>query len=158
LITIRTAATSDADDVVALEVRLFAEDAGRYECFADITWPAREGRADFERLIADGGCVVLVACEGQRVIGYLDGYLSPPSPTRQPVSFAVLRSLYVDDAVRRTGAARALVERFVAWAEDHGCVEVHVDHYAANDPASKLYEDLEFRVRSVTRVMEVGRD
>lgn len=39
--------------LVALESALFATDAVAHEPLADPTWPEREGRRDFERLLAE---------------------------------------------------------------------------------------------------------
>ena len=79
-------ATPDhVDGLVVLESMLFAEDAGRHDTFVDSTWPEREGCKDFERLLADPACIVLVAHDDERLIGSLVGYWSPSSPTRLPV-------------------------------------------------------------------------
>ncbi|MEP7115752.1 MAG: hypothetical protein ABI862_20980, partial [Ilumatobacteraceae bacterium] len=48
------------DELIALETLLFAEDAARHDTFVDTTWPAREGRQDFEQLLANPACIVLV--------------------------------------------------------------------------------------------------
>lgn len=96
-----------------------------HDRFADITWPRREGRRDFERLLADDASVVLVARDGTEVIGLLVGDASASSSTRRPVTFAVLRSMYVDGARRGQGAGHLLITAFVSWARDRGCAEVH---------------------------------
>lgn len=61
--------------------------------------------------------------------------------------------MYVAPAARRMGAARLLTERFLAWACDHGCVEAHVDHYAANVGAAEFYERTGFVPRSISCVI-----
>lgn len=151
--TVRVASHRDIDRLVTLESALFVEDAGQHEPYTDATWPRREGRADFERFIDSPDCLLTAACEGNHIVGFLAGYLSPPSPTRQPVTFATLRSLYVDDDHRRSGAASALTEHFVTWATARGAVEAHVDSYAANEAAQLLYERQGFTVRSTSRVL-----
>ena len=50
---------------------------------------------------------------------------------------------------RRTGAAGLLTDAFVAWARGHGCVEAHVDCYAANEDVIDLYD----RVRVGAKVI-----
>ena len=50
MIFVGPAQTQHIDDLVDLERALFAEDSGRHEPFADVTWPRREGRQDFERV------------------------------------------------------------------------------------------------------------
>lgn len=154
VVTIRTAETPDIDQLVRFEGALFTVDAVVHEPLADPTWPAREGRQDFERLLADGRCLVLVADGPTGVcVGHLVGYLAEPSPTRVPATYAVLRSLYVDPAHQRSGIGTALVDGFLGWASGHGCAEAHVDAYAANTGAHAFYERHGFAPRSVSRVL-----
>lgn len=152
-LTIGPAAADDVDLLVTFEGALFAEDAGRYDTFIDLSWAEREGRADFERLLANEDCLVLVARDGPQAIGHLVGYARTASPTRQPVTIANLRSMYVVPGHRRQGAADLLVRAFVAWATGKGCVEAHVDSYALNEPAQRLYERHGFLVRSTARAL-----
>jgi ribosomal protein S18 acetylase RimI-like enzyme len=153
MVTIRTAETRDLDELVRLEGELFATDAAAHEPLADPTWPTREGRRDFERLLADNQCLVLVADLDGATIGLLVGYLAGSSPTRLPSTYAVLRSLYVDTARQRQGVGTALVDAFVRWARTHDCAEAHVDAYAANVGAHAFYERHGFAVRSISRAL-----
>ncbi len=156
MVTIRTAQHGDLDDLVLLESALFAVDAVVHETLADSTWPDREARHDFEALFANDRCVVFVAeDQSGTVVGHLVAYLATSSPTRLPVTYAVLRSMYVRNADQRHGIGSALVERFVAWARDRGCTEAHVDAYAANHRAHTFYESLRFVPRSLSRVLEL---
>lgn len=150
--TVRRATAEDLDDLVKLESALFVEDAGVYEEFADTSWPEREGRDDFVQLIESLNCLVLVAAYESGVVGFLAGYTTPSSPTRQPVEYAVLRSIYVSTEQRRRGAAQSLIDEFLAWARSKECVEAHVDSYAANVGAQALYERNGFAARSISRV------
>lgn len=152
---VRRATAKDLDDLVKLESALFAEDAGVYEEFADTSWPEREGRDDFVQLIESSNCLVLVAEQDSGVVGFLAGYATPSSPTRQPVEYAVLRSLYVAFDQRRRGVAQSLIDEFLAWARTKECVEAHVDSYAANVGVQVLYEHNGFAVRSISRVLRL---
>lgn len=152
MIIIEPAGADDVDTLVTLESRLFVEDAGRHDRFADVTWPEREGHRDFVRLMADAACLVLVARNDNEVVGCLVGYLSS-SPTRQPVTYAVLRSLYIERDRRRQGIGHLLVDRFVSWARQNECVEAHVESYTANGPAQEFYERHGFVPQSLSRVL-----
>ncbi|MFW2336071.1 hypothetical protein [Ilumatobacter sp.] len=55
------ATESDVDDVIALESRLFAEDSGIHEPYADVEWPEREDANDFTDLLANADAIVLRA-------------------------------------------------------------------------------------------------
>ncbi|MBK8334594.1 MAG: GNAT family N-acetyltransferase [Acidimicrobiaceae bacterium] len=61
--------------------------------------------------------------------------------------------MYVVPGHRRQGAAELLVRAFIAWATGKGCVEAHVDSYALNEPAQRLYERHGFLVRSTARAL-----
>lgn len=131
-------------------------EAAQHDTFIDLSWSEREGRADFERLLDDPASVVLVAKVGDSVVGHLVGYSHASSPTRLPVTYAVLRSLYVEPDHRRQGAADALVDEFLTWARSRGCAEALVDHYAQNDAAQRFYERRGFAVRSISRVLDLA--
>ena len=153
MIEVFEATASEIDPLVDLESRLFHEDAGQHDPFADPSWPAREGRKDFEDLIASPDGIVLAARVSDDIVGLLAGYASKSSPTRQPVEYAVLRTMYVVESARRQGAAEMLTKQFLEWARARGCVEAHVDHYAANEGAAALYAGCGFGVRSVARAI-----
>jgi len=155
MVEVSEATSSEIGQLVELESALFAEDAGRHDPFADTTWPSREGRQDFEDLMASPDCIVVAARRSGEVVGLVVGYAQKASPTRRPVEYAVLRSMYVAGSVRRQGVATLLTERFLDWARDRGCVEAHVDHYAANFEAAALYEQCGFEARSVSRALSL---
>lgn len=153
MITVEPATADDVDALVGLESSLFVEDAGVHDPHADTSWPQREGRKDFEHLLASADALVLVAKRNRDPVGLLVGYAAHSSPTRQPVEYAILRSLYVGSDARRTGVARQLTELFVEWCRNRGCVEVQVSHYAANAGAAVFYEGLGFETLSVSRTL-----
>jgi ribosomal protein S18 acetylase RimI-like enzyme len=155
MITVEPAAREDIVRLVELESGLFREDAGRHDPFADTTWPDREGRQDFERLLANPQALVLVARDGVTVVGHLVGYLSESSPTRQAVTYGVLRSLYVDVEHRNSTVGARLTEEFIAWARQHGCAEALVESYSANRAAQRFYDRLGFEPRSVSRALRL---
>ena len=79
------------------------------------TPPGRTGKArkDFEDLIASPDGILLAACRGNNVVGLLAGYATKSSPTRQPVEYAVLRTMYVAEDARRQGVAVMLTDHFL---------------------------------------------
>ena len=164
MMRIDKASLADLDDLVTLESNLFNEDAAQHDTYIDLAWAERDGRADFERLLESKDSVVMVARIDEQIIGHLVGYTHASSPTRLPVTFAVLRSLYVLPDHRRHGTADLLVSGFLDWARDRGCAEAHVDHYALNKSAQRLYERRGFTVRSTARALDLttpqagGRD
>lgn len=155
MITIEPALHDDLARLVELEAGLFSEDAGRHDPFADTTWPARKGHTDFERLLAEPRALVLVARDGTTVVGHAVAYLSESSPTRMPVTYGVLRSLFVEVEHRNTTVGSQLTEAFIAWAKTHGCAEAHVESYSANEAAQRFYERVGFQARSVSRALRL---
>lgn len=155
VIEISEALPTDIEQLVELESRLFHEDAAVHDPFSDPTWPEREGREDFTRLLESDDCIVLVAYMSNDIVGFLAGYAVASSPTRQPVEYAVLRSMYVAADARRQGAGELLTKRFLGWARARGCAEAHVDHYIANAGAATLYERCGFAERSVARALQL---
>lgn len=153
MITVGPAVQNDIASLVDLETALFREDAGRYERFADVTWPEREGHDDFERLIANPAAIVLAAKDRTVVVGFAAGYLQPSAPTRLPVTYGVLRSLYVDPASRNAGIGSQLTAAFIAWARATGCAQALVDSYAANDGAQRFYARHGFEAVSLSRAL-----
>ena len=153
--SVEIANRGDVESLVELEALLFAEDAGVHDPLADVTWPLREGAADFQRLLADDRSVVLVARRNGTVVGHVVGYTARPSSTRQPVTFGVLRSMYVRSDARGQGVGQRLTEAFIDWARDQGCVEVHVDSYFENAAARRLYERSGFAPQSVAHVLRL---
>ena len=103
---IERACVHDTDELVGLEGLLRAEDAGRHERFADVTWPQREERRDFERLLADRPCIVIADfrrtgvarltterfLEWARNIGCVDSYVAdqPAQHLYEPLGFVSL--------------------------------------------------------------------
>ena len=149
--TTEQASADQIDELIALESLLFAEDAAQHDTFVDTTWPVREGHQDFEQLLADPACVVLVDRDHRQLIGFLAGYWTPSSSTRLPVRYAVLRSLFVRVEHRRSGSGSRMTEQFIRWAKANDCVEAHVDSYIANDTAQHFYERHGFFGRSLSR-------
>ena len=149
---IEPARLDDVEALVELESRLFAEDAGVHDVFADVTWPAREGAADYRRLLDSDQCSVFVARRDGvgDAVGMVVGYISRSGPTRRPITSAHLRSMYVLPAQRRRGLAGRLTDAFLAWAGASGCDEAVVDSYFDNPAARALYESKGFVPQSVS--------
>jgi GNAT superfamily N-acetyltransferase len=145
------ATNAHLDALVEFETALFAVDAVPNDVNVDPAWPQESGRGDFERLIDADDCLVLVASCGGQPVGHLVAYVARAAPTRRPVSYAVLRSIFVVESDRRRGVASDLIEAFVDWGRSVGCVEAQVDHYASNQSAAALYVQHGFATVSTSR-------
>ena len=105
-------------------------------------------------MIAAPTALVLVASDGEQVVGHLIGDLMPPSRmwTR---ARADLVSMYVDPAARRAGVGSRLVEAFIAWAKDGGAARLTVTAYAENAAALALYRKHGFAPLSITSTIDL---
>ena len=155
MFSIDRADVGDIEGLVSLETKLFVEDAGVHDAFVDVTWPAREGHADFNRLLSNPDALVLIARELDTIVGHLVAYTAKSSPTRRAAKFAELRSLYVEKEWRRRGVGQQLVRAFVDWARNERCDAAHVDSYAANHAAERFYASVGFTSASVTRALQL---
>ncbi len=84
------ATESEVDDVIAPESRLFAEDPGVHEPYADVEWPEREGANDFTDLLANPDAIVLLRARAPRRSGC--SWRTPPRPDRPDDRSATRRS------------------------------------------------------------------
>jgi len=101
--------------------------------------PDPDGSRRFIReRIAAGDAVVFVALEGDNAIGFVQLY-----PTYTSVDIGriwLLNDLYVIEAARRLGVARALLERSIELARDSGALRLQLETAADNASARGLYE------------------
>jgi ribosomal protein S18 acetylase RimI-like enzyme len=153
-VTIRTAGRRDLDDVVALSVALFAEDAGRRDPHTDPDWPRREGREYFGGLLTGPTTRCWLAEVDGDVAGSLIGRIGRES-TLRPVRVAELESMYVRPEYRSAGVGAALVAEFFEWARGRGAKLAAVTAYASNDRALAFYGRNGFTARSVQLEMSL---
>ena len=144
-----TAGSGDIDALVRLCSALFAEDAGTRDPATDVGWPWARGREHFDSLISRDDALCLLAKSGGTPVGYLAGYVGEPTEIR-PVRIAELQSMYVEAGSRGGGVGSALVDAFLAWAQDRKAARASVTAYASNDAAVRFYGRAGFRPRSVT--------
>lgn len=111
---------------------------------------AEEARARLERLAAEPTAPVLVAHEGERILGlaatHLRHNLERDAPTCR------LTALVVDGPARRAGVGRALLEAVIADAERQGCERVEVTLRPEREAAEALYRSLGFEERRLRLV------
>jgi GNAT superfamily N-acetyltransferase len=148
-VTVRTATREDLDDLVESVTALFREDAGQHDPAADQGWPGREGNAYYVSLMKDGGCLLALACDGDRVVGHLVGKVNRPT-SMQTACMAVLESMRVAPDYRRAGTGSLLVRHFLAWAREQGAQQASVTAFAANSKALHLYARHGFVPKSIT--------
>jgi GNAT superfamily N-acetyltransferase len=55
-------------------------------------------------------------------------------------SRAELVSMFAAQPIRGQGVGGRLVDEFIIWARERGAARLHVQAYAANEPAIRLYQ------------------
>lgn len=91
-------------------------------------------------LLANPGFILLVALDGDDVIGALAGYVLPKF--EQARSEIYIYDIAVAEVHRRRGAATALIEHLKAEARALGAYVIYVQADYGDDPAIALYEKL----------------
>jgi GNAT superfamily N-acetyltransferase len=146
---VEVATGDDVSEIIASANALVATDAGRYDAGAtDLTWAARSGSAYAASLLANDDSLVLIARDGDAVIGHLVARLHGPGSVH-PVRVAELESIHVYPAHRGHGIGEQMMDRFLAWAVDKGAQRASVTVYAANEGARRFYAHHGFAMKSV---------
>lgn len=106
--------------------------------------------ADWRRWLAPGVTLILEDAGAPRglVAGVLDA---------EEASVVHLMAMWVHPAVRGSGAADSLVAEHLAWARAVGARSVHLDVFATNARARRLYERHGFRTTGQEAVRDDGR-
>jgi GNAT superfamily N-acetyltransferase len=112
--------------------------------------PEAEGLAAMfeEQLIAepDDDALWLVAVRADRLVGYIQAQLWPPSEAEQQImrdaSDTILKidALFVTDRERRAGVGAALMEAAESWGSERGATRAVVISYAHSPTAVPFYE------------------
>lgn len=155
MVEIVEAKSDELEELVDCVRKLFLEDAGSYDEFADTSWPNREGLAYYGPLVKDSNALLLLARIDEEPVGHLVGLLSPPTPTRRDVTFGVLQSIFVNEGARGQGIGSELCDAFLVWAKEAGCAQATVNAYAKNTRAESLYTKHGFISQSRTSVVRL---
>jgi GNAT superfamily N-acetyltransferase len=120
------------------------------------TAPAESGKqpsdADyrkiFDRISVFPGMEILVAEEGSMVIGSLV-ILIVPNLSHQGLPWAVVENVIVDEALRRTGVGRLMMEYAINRARGAGCYRIGLSSNNSRKEAHRFYESLGFKGSSI---------
>jgi ribosomal protein S18 acetylase RimI-like enzyme len=99
----------------------------------------------FGRQLGRPGVVLLVAELEGAVIGYLYGSLEPRDWAKLLDAHGAIHDILVDEAVRRRGVARALMEAGVSALEAGGARQIVLSTATPNQAAQALFRAMGFR-------------
>ena len=143
-----TAGSGDIGALVRLCSALSAEDAGTRDPSTDVGWPGAHRWDHFRSLISRNDTCCFLARSGRAPVGYLAGHVGEPTEIR-PVRIAELQSMYVAAGRRGCNVGSALVDAFLARANDQATGRASVTAYASNDAAARFYGRASLGSRSV---------
>jgi GNAT superfamily N-acetyltransferase len=105
----------------------------------------RFGEYITERMARDDS-LVLVAMDGEHLLGYCLSYIHHRPPVFTERSVGVLSDLAVKEGRRKEGVGGALVESSLAWFREKGITRVELRTSAMNAASIDLYQRHGFRI------------
>jgi GNAT superfamily N-acetyltransferase len=107
-----------------------------------------------ERLAADPRSWVFVALEGERVVGLASVHVMPILERDDPT--ARITAMVVDEAARRSGVGRALLERMEEVARTESCGRIYLTTRYEREGAIAFYRRMGFEDTSLRFVKDLG--
>ena len=136
---IRLAEARDLDQLA----ELFDQYRQFYECPPDLGAAKNWLAENFER----GRSTLFAADNGSQLLGFTQLY--PALCSVDLVDYFVLYDLYVIEAARRQGIARALMNAASEWAKAQGADRLDLETARDNAPGQALYRDLGYELDEV---------
>lgn len=137
--TIRLAEARDLDQLA----ELFDQYRQFYECPPDLGAAKNWLAENLER----GRSTLFAADNGSQLLGFTQLY--PALCSVDLVDYFVLYDLYVVEAARRQGIARALMNAASDWAKAQGADRLDLETARDNAPGQALYRDLGYELDEV---------
>jgi len=103
----------------------------------------KRARAIWERIEANDDLQYFVAVDGQEVASSCNISIVP-NLTRDGASWAIIENVVTDQAYRRQGVGKQLMEMAIEFAKSRGCYKVCLLSNSTRAGAHKFYEDLGF--------------
>jgi ribosomal protein S18 acetylase RimI-like enzyme len=136
---IRLAEARDLDQLA----ELFDQYRQFYECPPDLGAAKNWLAENLER----GRSTLFAADNGSQLLGFTQLY--PALCSVDLVDYFVLYDLYVIEAARRQGIARALMKAASEWAKTQGAARLDLETARDNYPGQALYRDLGYELDEV---------
>lgn len=137
--TVRLAESNDLDQLADL----FDQYRQFYECPPDLGAAKNWLAENLER----GRSTLFAADNGSQLLGFTQLY--PALCSVDLVDYFVLYDLYVVEAARRQGIARALMNAASDWAKAQGADRLDLETARDNAPGQALYRDLGYELDEV---------
>ena len=138
-INVRLAAAPDLDQLADL----FDQYRQFYQCSPDLG----AAQAWLAENIEAGRSTIFAADNGSELLGFAQLY--PALCSVDLVDYFVLYDLFVVEAARRQGIARALMNAASDWAKAQGAARLDLETARDNYPGQALYRDLGYELDEV---------
>ena len=136
---VRSASQSDLEGLTLL----FDQYRQFYQCAPDLA----AARNWLKENIEQERSAIFVADSGGTLLGFTQLY--PALCSVDLVDYFVLYDLFVVEAARRQGIARALMNAASDWAKAHGAARLDLETARDNIPGQALYKDLGYELDEV---------
>src|ERR1700744_750382 len=137
----RTAQLSDLETLLSFERGII----GHERQFDDTL---REGEIhyyDLEAMIMADHVEVIVAVEGDKIVGSGYARIEEARDYQKYTQFAYLGCMYVPPDYRGKGVNNLVLEALKAWCRLKGITELRLEVYTYNEPAIKAYQKAGFK-------------
>lgn len=152
--TIRRATLEDVPAVCALSQALFEHDR-QFTDEQNIEWShSKDGVAFFSKSIKSRSSFILLALDGEKIVGYILMTMGRFS-WRAYNPMAEVVNLCVDPLYRGQGVGTKLFDHVKAIMKKRGVKRISVQAISADVRAIKFYETLGFKDFTVTRLMTI---
>lgn len=106
---------------------------------ADVTY------YDLDALMANPRAIVLVACDGDKIVATGYALEKPARHYLDHDTFAYLGFMYTDPEYRGKGINGKIISGLQDWCTKAGLTEIRLHVYCENEPAIKAYEKVGFK-------------
>jgi len=146
-VTVRRAAVSDAEQLVALRRALFAETSLMLWEPAEFVATAADEGGFIQRLSGGANCLLLLAlADGQAV-----GFLAALGGERNRLRHSALLAVGVLRAYWSQGVASRMLAEVIAWAPGAGIKRLELTVHTANARAVSVYQRCGFEIEGTRR-------
>jgi len=116
----------------------------------DPVWRTSPGAEDHLRvqlmdLFTTRHATSYVACDGERIIGFITGSITQRPPVILPRRDGLVDNAYVHPSWRRQGIGTRLCRMILAWFTEQGVEEVRIHYQVSNLEANRFWERFGFR-------------
>ncbi|MAG39417.1 hypothetical protein CMI41_00400 [Candidatus Pacearchaeota archaeon] len=140
-LTIRKSEIGDVNAIQDLNQQLFNNEISNFDDTLDGEWPANNKKY-FEDAINDENGLVLVAVDGDNIIGYLIGGIKEAGDYRNIQNILEIGNTFVIEEYRRMGIGKEMVEKLLDFARLKGVGRSKVLVSSSNEAAIKFYKKM----------------